>query len=145
VVPAQLVGEVADPGRIVDDEQLEACAATGGVVGINGVGIFLGDNDIRTEAVVHAIDCAVDVVGPEHVGLGLDYVFDQEELNAFLRDNRDTFPAGFGYREFFPPRFASPAQLPEITEALLVRGYREAEVRGIMGGNFYRVASGVWR
>jgi membrane dipeptidase len=72
-------------------------------------------------------------------------VFDQEELNSFLRDNRDTFPAGFGYREFFPHKFVSPAQLPEITEALLARGYGEAEVRGIMGGNFYRVAGGVWR
>jgi membrane dipeptidase len=131
--------------RNIDDEQLEACAATGGVVGINGVGIFLGENDNRTEAVVHAIDCAVDVIGPEHVGLGLDYVFDQDELNSFLRDNRDTFPAGFGYREFFPHKFVSPTQLPEITEALLDRGYRDAEVRGIVGGNFHRVASGVWR
>jgi membrane dipeptidase len=131
--------------RNIDDEQMRACAKTGGVIGINGVGIFLGENDISTEALVHAVDSAVQVVGPEHVGLGLDYVFDQEELNAFLRDNRDTFPAGFGYREFFPHKFASPAQLPEVTEALIDRGYSDGDVRAIMGGNFYRVASHVWR
>jgi membrane dipeptidase len=131
--------------RNIDDEQMRACAKTGGVIGINGVGIFLGENDISTEALVHAVDSAVQVVGPEHIGLGLDYVFDQEELNAFLRDHRDTFPAGFGYREFFPHKFASPAQLPEVTEALIDRGYSDDDVRAIMGGNFYRVASHVWR
>lgn len=131
--------------RNIDDEQMRACAKADGVIGINGVGIFLGENDISTEALVHAVDSAVQVVGPEHVGLGLDYVFDQEELNAFLRDHRDTFPAGFGYREFFPHKFASPAQLPEVTEALIDRGYSDDDVRAIMGGNFYRVASHVWR
>ncbi len=131
--------------RNIDDDQMRACAASGGVIGINGVGIFLGDNDIRTETVVRAIDEAVDVVGPHHVGLGLDYVFDQDELNAFLTDNRDTFPAGFGYREFFPPRFASPMQLPQITASLVDRGYSDADVEAIMGGNFFRVASAVWR
>lgn len=131
--------------RNIDDDQMRGCAASGGVIGINGVGIFLGDNDIKTESLVRAIDAAVEVVGPRHVGLGLDYVFDQEELNAYLNENRDTFPAGFGYREFFPHLFASPAQLVEITDGLLDRGYSDDDVRVIMGGNFLRVASEVWR
>ena len=131
--------------RNVSDDQLRACAATGGVVGINGVGIFLGENDASTEALVRAVDYAVDVVGPKHVGLGLDYVFDQDELNAYLAENRDTFPAGSGYAEHLPHRFASPSQLPEVTEALLGLGYPEHAVRGIMGGNWLRVAEQVWR
>ena len=131
--------------RNVSDEQLRACAATGGVVGINGVGIFLGENEASTEAVVRAVDYTLDVVGPEHVGLGLDYVFDQDELNAYLAENRDTFPPGSGYGENLPHRFASPTQLPEVTEALLGLGYPEDAVRGIMGGNWLRVAEEVWR
>jgi membrane dipeptidase len=128
--------------RNIDDEQLRACAATGGVVGINGVGIFLGENDASTDALIRAIDYAVELVGPDHVGLGLDYVFDQEELNAYLATNRDTFPAGSGYDDV-PMRFASPAQLPEVTAGLLDRGYGEPAVRAILGGNFLRVASEV--
>jgi membrane dipeptidase len=132
-------------GRNVTDEQMRACAATGGVVGINGVGIFLGENDASTAALVRAIDYAVSVVGPEHVGLGLDYVFDQDELNAYLKRHRDTFPPGSGYGDFCPHRFVSPSQLPEVTAALLQLGYREADVRAILGGNFLRVASEAWR
>ncbi len=31
--------------RNINDEQIKSCADTGGVIGINGMGIFLGDND----------------------------------------------------------------------------------------------------
>lgn len=130
--------------RNVSDAQMRACAATGGVVGINGLGIFLGDNDASTDALVRAVDYAVDVVGPEHVGLGLDYVFDQDELAAYLEQHPDVFPAAGGYAGV-RPRFVSPLQLPELTVALLRLGYSEADVRGILGLNFARVASVAWR
>jgi membrane dipeptidase len=135
---------VREHDRNVTDDQMRACAATGGVVGINGVGIFLGENDASTPALVRAVDYAVGVVGSEHVGLGLDYVFDQDELNAYLEENRDTFPPGGGYADYFPHHFVSPLQLPELTEALLGLGYDESAVRGILGLNFLRVAEQVW-
>lgn len=131
--------------RNATDEQLCACAETGGVVGINGVGMFLGENDASTDAIVRAVDYAVGVIGPKHVGIGLDYVFDQDELNVYVAQNRDTFPPGSGYADYQPHRFVSPAQLPELTESLLGLGYDEEAVRGILGGNFMRVAEQVWR
>ena len=131
--------------RNVTDAQMRACAGTGGVVGINGVGVFLGDNDASTEALVRAVDYAVDVVGAEHVGLGLDYVFDQDELSAYLEQHLDVFPADGGYVDSLPPRFVSPLQVPELTAGLLRLGYRDVDVRAILGGNFLRVASLVWR
>jgi membrane dipeptidase len=130
--------------RNISDEQMRACAATGGVVGINGLGVLLGENDASTEALVRAVDYAVSVVGAQHVGVGLDYVFDRDELNAYLEQHGDTFPAD-GYTDFGPMRFVSPSQLPELTAALLQLGYRNADVRAILGGNFLRVASQVWR
>jgi membrane dipeptidase len=131
--------------RNVDDEQMRACARTGGVIGINGVGIFLGDNDASSESVVRAIDYAVQVVGPEHVGLGLDYVFDRAELSAFIEANATTFPSGYGYTENGPVQFAGPTQLPDVTSALVELGYSTDAIMGILGGNFFRVASQVWR
>ncbi len=136
---------VKDHPRNIADDQMRACAETGGVVGINGVGIFLGDNDSSTEALLRAVEYAVDVVGPRHVGIGLDYVFDQDELNEYLAKNRDTFPPGSGYADYIPQHFVSPLQLPELTAALLDKGYGEDDVRAILGGNFVRVASQVWR
>jgi membrane dipeptidase len=129
--------------RNVSDAQMRACAATDGVVGINGLGIFLGDNDASTEALVRAVDYAVTVVGAEHVGLGLDYVFDQEELRTDLEQHPDVFPADGGYADGLP-QFVSPLQLRELTAELLRLGYSEPDVRAILGGNFLRVASLVW-
>ena len=112
--------------RNISDEQMLGCAATGGVIGINGVGVFLGENDASTAAIVRAIDYAVSVVGPEHVGLGLDYVFDQDELNAYLEANRDTFPPGGGYADYRPWHFVSPKQLAEISNRWRLRLPRQA-------------------
>ena len=130
--------------RNIDDDQMRACAATGGVIGINGVGIFLGDNDASTEALVRAVDYAVQLVGADHVGLGLDYVFDRDELRAFVAA-QSTFPAGFGYRENADLEFVSPTQIADVRVQLAQRGYDAAAVEGILGGNFLRVAGEVWR
>jgi len=48
------------------------------VVNINGVGMFLGEGpngigDDSTDALMRRIDYAVQLIGPEHVGPGLDY------------------------------------------------------------------------
>jgi membrane dipeptidase len=131
--------------RNISDAQMRACAATGGVIGINGLNIFLGGAEATSEALIRAIDYAVGVVGAERVGLGLDYVFDQDELGANLDQYPDVFPASGGYGDVAPIRFVSPTQLPEVTAGLLNRGYPERDIRGILGGNFRRVASEVWR
>ncbi|MFL5927394.1 MAG: dipeptidase [Gaiellaceae bacterium] len=135
---------VKDHHRNISDDQMRACAATGGVVGINGVGIFLGENDASTQAFARAVESAVEIVGPEHVGIGLDYVFDLEELETYLHAHRNTFPAGGGYTEYGRPRFVSPLQLSELTAALVDRGFGEDDVRAILGENFRRVAAAVW-
>lgn len=38
-----------DHPRNIPDELMRACADRGGVIGINGIGPFLGDNDVRAE------------------------------------------------------------------------------------------------
>ena len=136
---------VKEHPRNVSDEQILGCAQTGGVVGINGVGIFLGDNDASTPSLVRAIDYAVQLAGPDHVGLGLDYVFDRADLDAFLAANASTFPSGFGYTGGGSMEFASPAQLPDVMAALIDLGYTDRVIQGILGLNFLRVASQVWR
>jgi membrane dipeptidase len=128
--------------RNIRDEAIRACAATGGVIGINGIGLFLGPNDSRSKTVVRHIDYVVQLVGPQHVGLGLDYVFDQQELRDFLRANAETFPP----QEYgCEPRMVAPEQVPEIASGLLRLGYAAADVCAILGGNHMRVARQAWR
>jgi membrane dipeptidase len=134
---------VHDHERNVWDDQIQACAATGGVIGINGVGIFLGDNDTSTEALVRHIDHAVELVGWEHVGLGLDFCFEAEDLNTELTENPDLFPPS--YENWDRIDFVEPERLPAIATALAQRSYPPEAVRGILGENFLRVAQNVWR
>jgi membrane dipeptidase len=128
--------------RNIGDDLMRACAATGGVVGINGVGIFLGRNDASTEAFVRHIDHAVALVGPDHVGFGLDYIFDRAELDEYLASMRHMFPPGLGYDGTM--RMVEPEQLTDAVEALLRLGYPDDAIRGILGGNWLRVARQVW-
>jgi membrane dipeptidase len=129
--------------RNVADDQMLACASTGGVIGVNGVGIFLGDDEATTDALVKAIDYVVQLVGAEHVGLGLDYVFDREELRSFVA-SKTTFPEGFGYRDTGELTFVSPSQISEVRVRLEELGYPARSIDAVLGGNFLRIASQVW-
>lgn len=133
-----------DHPRNITDEQIRACAQGDGVIGVNGLGIFLGDNDISTATIVDHIDYIADLVGIAHVGIGLDYAFEEENLGDLLTGNTDIWPPGYGY-DTPDIRFAAPAQLPAISNELLRRGHSDEDVRGVLGYNFFRVASTVWK
>jgi membrane dipeptidase len=129
--------------RNVPDDMIRACAATGGVIGINGVGIFLGKNDIASATYARHVDHVVQLVGPEHVAVALDYVYDMRELEEYLEKMRHTFPPGLGYE--LGARFVAPEQLEEIVATLIGWGYRPDDLRRILGGNLMRLARAVWR
>lgn len=129
--------------RNIPDDLIRACAATGGVVGINGVGVFLGANDIASETYARALDHVVQLVGPEHVAIALDYVYDMRELDEYLLKMRDTFPPGLGYE--LGARFVAPEQLAEIVAVLIGWGYRTPDLQAILGGNLLRLARTAWR
>ena len=66
--------------RNIRDDQIEACAATGGVVGIVGIGAFLGDPRAAAETMFRHLDHVVSLVGAEHAGIGTDFVKDMEMI-----------------------------------------------------------------
>ena len=68
------------------------------------------------EKIIDHIDHAVKLVGADHVGLGSDF---------------DGANMPFGME--------SAADLPKITDALLKKGYSEADIRKILGENTLRV------
>ncbi len=131
--------------RNIGDEQIKACAETGGVVGINGMGIFLGDNDSGNQSLLRHICHVCDLVGSAHVGLGFDYSPDIDiDIGEILMSRPDYWPPGQGY-DTPAISHASPAQLPELAEMLHDHGMGEDDISGILGGNFHRVASAVWQ
>jgi membrane dipeptidase len=128
--------------RNISDEQIKACAKTGGVIGINGISLFLGNGDTSTQRIVEHMDYVAQLVGPQHVGIGLDYVFDHAEVKMLVKKNPSLFPTSQGYEEV---EMAIPEQISEIPPLLRARGYSESDIKGILGGNFLRVAKAVWK
>jgi membrane dipeptidase len=131
-----------DHPRNIPDDLMQACAARGGVIGLNGIGLFLGANDTRTETFVKHVDYALDLVGEDHVGIALDYVFDEGEMNAYFAANRAAFPPSLGFVDGIA--MIPPSQLLEIGEALATR-YPSGTLAKLFGGNHLRIAQQVWR
>ena len=129
--------------RNIRDDQIKACAATGGVIGVTGVGIFLGPKGPTVEHLVEHIDHMVALVGAEHVGFGMDSVLHAHKAHQPFTRSREYWPerqypdSGTGY--------VPPEEAPGLTQALLDRGYGETDIRGILGENFRRVAKAVWK
>ncbi len=128
--------------RNIPDDLIRGCAETVGVVCLNGIGIFLGKNDASSHAFARAVDHVAQLVGPGHVGLGLDYVFDSAEMDAYLAKMRHTFPPGLGYD--LGVKMVHPEQLHEIVAILMSLGYADADLAQMLGGNLMRVANEVW-
>ncbi len=134
---------LCDHPRNIPDDLIRACAARGGVIGVNGIGIFLGDTEASTAAIVRHLDYMAQLVGAHHVAIALDCVFDLENLNTRLAAAPNIWPKSSGYSA--GRKIAQPEQWPEIVESLLDLGYTDDDVRGIIGGNYLRVARAVWR
>ena len=134
---------VVEHYRNITDEQIKACAATGGVIGINGVGRFIDDKDATTESMFRHLDYIAALVGPAHVGIGLDYVRNAPRFWDTARAAPEAWPT-IGGKPHEDHENAQPEQLLELTEMMLDRGYGEDDVRGILGANFLRLARAVW-
>jgi membrane dipeptidase len=78
--------------------------------------------NVTWEEIVAHIDHVAKAAGVDHVGLGSDF-------------DGATMPIGM----------EDAAALPKITDALLKKGYAEADVEKILGGNFLRVMAAVER
>jgi membrane dipeptidase len=130
--------------RNIPDDLLRACAQSGGVIGINGIGAFLSENDDDlVSAFVKHVDHAVRVAGVDHVGLALDYVYDTEELLEYIRSMRDSFPNDAAFAR--PVSMVAPEQLTDIVVGLCDLGYDDDTIRKILGLNWRRVAEALWR
>lgn len=133
---------LCDHPRNIKDDQIKACAQTGGVIGINGINIFLGCNTPTVNELVNHIDYVAQLVGVNHVGIGLDYVLDHDDTKALVKGNPALFPAD---QKYDMVELLAPEEIPNISVGLVNKGYKDSDIQAILGGNFMRVAKQVWR
>ena len=112
--------------RCKPDEVIQAAARSGGVLGITSVRHFVRAKDpVTIEDVLDHFDHAVKLVGVEHVGLGSDF-----DLDA--------------HPSYDIPGLNNLNRVYELTERLLRRGYTDAHLSLMLGGNFQRALQQIW-
>ncbi len=135
-------------GRNITDEQIRACAATGGVVCISGVSVFLGSARPTVQDVARHAAYVAGLVGVQHVGIGLDYGWTQAGLDDTPPGDFDPaywWPQSAGYgRGIADIRYVPQDAWSHLQAALQATGMTAAEAALVMGGNMHRVAQQVW-
>ena len=104
--------------RCMTDDQIRALAGAGGVLGIAFAPMFIDPEAPTIERLVDHVIYVAELVGVEHVAIGSDF-------DGLGRGTTPVVP--------------DVSRLPELTAALLARGFSEEETALVWGGNFVRL------
>jgi membrane dipeptidase len=137
--------------RNKSDEEIRALAARGGVVGVTSLASFVSDDsdDADLHAYVRHIEHVAELVGIDHVGIGMDFTEDLP-FEALVPEKwgGTHVPTGIEGVADWPIRSArgasSSEEFPNITTALLSRGFSHEDVQKVLGGNFVRLMTETW-
>lgn len=146
---------VHDSRRNATDHLLKAIAETGGVVGTVGFPpLLVWEGQPGMDRFLDDIAYKVDLIGIDHVGLGIDYYLGQhlvEDLESATRRYNGLVAAGLWRPDEYPPPpyifpegIETPQTLYNLGPALAARGFNEKEMRKILGGNWMRVLGEIW-
>ena len=144
-----------DHPRNKTDEVLKLVAQKGGIIGATSFCNFLPTLfDSTVEDYVNAIDDMVERVGIDHVAVGTDTTQDQPpSFWHYINSQQGTkYPSSFANTSlrheelsFQPKGMERPDDFPNLTEALLNRGYSVDEITKILGQNWLRLFQEVWQ
>ena len=132
---------VHDNPKAKSDDLLKLLAERGGIIGVSAVPNITCSKEVQTIFdVIDHVDYIVKLVGVDHVAIGTDTMFgDHVAFHKYIReiinltDMVKDFPAThFEYIE-------NPGQWPNITRALVARGYSDEDIKKIIGGNILRL------
>jgi len=134
--------------RLKTDEAIKKVGQAGSVMGITGVRMFVkGDEPTTVEHVLDHFDYVRKLIGPEHLGVGSDidlwgYDAMPPELNKKLRAS---YKGSYAFREKIDIEGLNhPKRMFDLTEGLIRHKYSDADIEGILGGNFERVLTEIW-
>lgn len=135
--------------RTKTDEAIRAMARQGGVMGITGVRNFIRDREPTTiEHMLDHYDYVARLVGVEHVGIGTDMDadgYDDVSPEAYER-LRSGYDESYAFRgRIDTDGFDDPLKIYNLTEGLIRRGYSDADIELVLGGNFKRVLGDIWK
>lgn len=140
--------------RNKQDDEIRELAATGGVMGITSISRLLTESGrlhgTDLADVLDQIEYVAELVGIDHVGIGLDIAEGMTEEDFLIR--RKTFLAkfpelkfggDFPFEHYFTRGLDSAAKIRAITRGLVERGFTAEDIVKVIGGNFMRVFDAV--
>ena len=133
--------------RNTKDETAQAIVAKGGMLGICGLPKTVWPQDATLDRMIDHVDYYDKLIGDHNVGFGCDFVAAYKASGAILPASkrwRTYRPDVFGtvdefLTQSYPQGLTQIRELPNLTQRLFDRGYSEAEVAGVIGGNWLRV------
>ena len=150
---------VVDNPRNIDDEQIRAIAAQGGVVCVTTWAplIWRGTAGMPTLADwLRCVDHVVSLVGIDHVGVSTDSVGTMGAYPVHAR-SPDGLPYGLVTDAFDrlaqppdsnnrqPADFNGIEDFPWLFEALCAHGASDSDIQKLVGGNLMRVFDATWK
>lgn len=146
---------LADHPRNTADETIKAVADKGGVVGVYFMPFLTLDSHPKGSDLIAHIEHVANVAGEDHVGLGTDngvlpQIVDAEstrKLNEWAQKRIDAGIAAPGEGlNVWPmvPDYNSVDRYRRLAADLQKRGWSEARLEKLFGGNFLRVYKEAW-
>ncbi len=152
---------LAENPRNIYEDQIKACTSRGGIIGLTPWGPMLlkkGQTHRPTlDQFIEQIDYMAQLTGSvEHIGVGTDMslgTYPDHDHDVWGRpEYKDVTSA---YDSHITPNIRSPlrmakgfdnyAKVVDFAERLQIRGYSETDTRKILGENYLRIFSEVWK
>ncbi len=145
-----------DSNRLAPDAVLEACAAKGGVIGVEAAPHTTLTPTHRRhglDAFMEHFQYIEDLVGIDHVSFGPDTLYGDHvglhrvySANLSLKESRGGATPGEDYE---PVEYVEGLENPtegshNIVRWLVKNGYTDTDIEKVMGGNALRVLDQVW-
>lgn len=140
--------------RAKSDDAIRRMAKAGRVMGMDFIRFMVRDTEpVGVENALDHFDYVRKLVGAEHLAIGsdLDLVGNGNPVNGAGAFNPLTQPNfdRYGYHVDRPEHVAVSGldhvmRMFDLTDGLIRRGYSDAEIRGILGGNAMRVLGQIW-
>lgn len=140
--------------RAKTDEAIRKMAKTGGVMGIAFIRFMVRDKEpVGIADVLDHFDYVRKLVGSEYLAVGSDldvvgYGNPVHGRGGFRPQDQPNFDR-YRYHVAEPDMVATtgldhPQRMFDLTDGLIGRGYSNAEIKGILGGNAIRVLGKIW-
>lgn len=128
----------------ITDERLKALADTGGLLGISVYDLAMISRDKIEKGIrptvddfVNHVEYVINKVGIDHVAMGSDHFPDH---GFYPVDGWCEGTVYIGVRDdYYVKDLKNDSDFELITEGLFKRGYKDEDIRKIMGGNLLRI------